>query len=37
MMNGGERISEHYAVAMEREHDADVVTRDMLMAIAAPY
>lgn len=37
MMEGGERVPEHYATIMDREHDADLATRDILMAVRRTF
>lgn len=37
MMDGGERVPHFYAVIMQREHEADLVTRDVLMAIRRTF
>jgi len=37
MMEGGDALSRNYQVVMDREHDADNVTRDVLMAVRRTF
>src|SRR6185437_9436955 len=37
MMEGGDALSRNYQVVMDREHDADNVTRDVLIAVRRPF
>ena len=33
LLDGGEAVPTHYRTVMDREHDADVITRDVLIAV----
>lgn len=37
MLEGGEAVPHHYQTVMDREHDADVVTREVLIAIRRTF
>src|ERR1700754_739149 len=37
MLEGGEAISRNYQVVMDREHDADNVTREVLIAVRRTF
>ena len=37
MLDGGEAVPNHYRVIMDREQDADVVTRDVLIAVRRTF
>ncbi len=37
MMEGGEAISRNYQIVMDREHDADNATRDVLIAVRRTF
>src|SRR6185437_16435789 len=37
MMEGGDALSRNYQVVMDREHDADNVTRDVLIAVRRTF
>ncbi len=35
MLDGGEAVTKNYQLVMDREHDADVITRDIFIAVSA--
>jgi hypothetical protein len=37
MLDGGDAVPRHFRTIMEREHDADVVTRDVLIAVRRTF
>src|SRR5215469_721759 len=37
MLDGGDAVPRHYRTIMEREHEADVVTRDLLIAVRRTF
>src|SRR3954471_6122011 len=37
LLEGGESLPVHYRTVMEREHDADAVTRDVLMMVRRTF
>jgi predicted phosphate transport protein (TIGR00153 family) len=37
MLEGGEAVQRNFTVVMDREHDADVVTRDVLIAVRRTF
>jgi uncharacterized protein len=37
MLDGGDAVPRHYRTIMEREHDADVITRDVLTAVRRTF
>ncbi len=37
MLRGGEDVPAHYQTIMDREHDADIVTRDILIAVRRTF
>jgi predicted phosphate transport protein (TIGR00153 family) len=37
MLEGGEAVPRHYQAVMDREHDADIVTRDVLIAVRRSF
>src|SRR5690242_17278638 len=37
MLDGGDAVPRHYRTIMEREHDADIVTRDVLIAVRRTF
>ena len=37
MLNGGNSIAQNFQIVMDREHDADDVTRDVLMAVRRTF
>lgn len=37
MLDGGNSITQHFQTVMDREHDADDVTRDILMAVRRTF
>jgi predicted phosphate transport protein (TIGR00153 family) len=37
MLEGGEAVPRHFKIVMDREHDADVVTREVLIAIRRTF
>lgn len=37
MLNGGDSVTKNYQTVMDREHDADVITRDVLIAVRRTF
>src|SRR5512140_3796245 len=37
MLEGGEATGQHFKTVMDREHDADVVTREVLIAVRRSF
>jgi len=37
LLDGGEAVPTHYRTVMDREHDADVITRDVLIAVRRTF
>ncbi len=37
MLEGGDAVAKHYQIVMDREHDADVVTREVLIAVRRTF
>src|SRR5262252_8194090 len=37
MLDGGEAVPRHYRTIMDREHEADVVTREVLIAVRRTF
>jgi uncharacterized protein len=37
MLDGGDAVPRHYRTIMDREHDADVITRDVLIAVRRTF
>src|SRR5207253_132988 len=37
MLEGGEAVSQHYKTVMDREHDADNITREVLIAVRRTF
>src|SRR3954452_4592576 len=37
MLEGGEAVEQHYQVVMDREHDADNITREVLIAVRRSF
>src|SRR5262245_14945513 len=37
MLEGGDAVARHYKAVMDREHDADAITRDVLIAVRRTF
>ncbi len=37
MLDGGDAVPEHFKAVMDREHDADVITREVLIAVRRTF
>ncbi len=37
MLDGGDAVAKNYQLVMDREHDADVITRDVLIAVQRTF
>src|SRR5713101_3058570 len=37
LLDGGEAVPTHYRTVMDREHDADAITRDVLIAVRSTF